>query len=260
MKCVLSAVMVMLLSPVLARPVETASPETQRVLALPLQRLQTADYRAVGHLVHVDVKGSRTSVPILLKVHWFPNVLRVWCEMDAPGQGRIHFLLEMRPDGQSSIRIAHPGDKVPSVLPFEEWNRSPVKSLAPGFDFEDFLDSEYFWPSQSVSGNAKFGARNCDLLTSVPGGSDHTHYAKVKSWLDHVIGYPVYVEKTLKGTGTTKEFTYFGLRQIGGVWSASQVEERTHGQDGSTLLIIERGSTKANLDLKDFRPEELTRF
>jgi hypothetical protein len=68
------------------------------------------------------------------------------------------------------------------------------------------------------------------------------------------------VEKTLKGTGAVKEFTYFGLRHDGGVWSADQVEAKTRGQAGSTLLIINRGSAKANLGLGDFSPGQLTRF
>jgi hypothetical protein len=68
------------------------------------------------------------------------------------------------------------------------------------------------------------------------------------------------VEKTLKGTGAVKEFTYFGLRQAGGIWSASQVEAKMRGSAGSTLLIVDRGSAKANLALGDFSPEHLTRF
>jgi hypothetical protein len=82
----------------------------------------------------------------------------------------------------------------------------------------------------------------------------------VQSWLDHSIGYPVYAEKTLKGTGIVKEFTYFGLRQTGGIWSASQVEVKVRGKAGSTLLIIDRGNPKANLNLKAFSPEQLTHF
>jgi len=31
-----------------------------------------------------------------------------------------------------------------------------------------------------------------------PGTTDKSHYSEVKSWLDHTIGFPVYVEKTLK--------------------------------------------------------------
>ena len=69
----------------------------------------------------------------------------------------------------------------------------------------------------------------------------------------------MYVEKTLKD-GTVKEFTYFGLRQEGGVWSAHQVEAKIRGQAGSTLLIIDRGTPKANLSLKDFNPAQLTHF
>jgi hypothetical protein len=89
---------------------------------------------------------------------------------------------------------------------------------------------------------------------------DHSHYAEVQTWLDHTIGYPVYVEKTLKEGGTVKEFTYFGLSRSGGVWSARQVEVKIHGRPGSTLLIIERGSTKANLSIRDFSPVQISQF
>ncbi len=57
-----------------------------------------------------------------------------------------------------------------------------------------------------------------------------------------------------------KEFTYFGLRHDEGMWSAHQIEVKTRGQAGSTLLIIDRGSAKANLSIADFNPAQLTRF
>jgi hypothetical protein len=82
----------------------------------------------------------------------------------------------------------------------------------------------------------------------------------VRTWLDHSIGFPVYVEKTQKGAGTVRQFTYIGLRKEAGVWSASQIEGKVRGQAGSTLLIIERGSAKANLKVDDFSNEHLTRF
>jgi hypothetical protein len=240
-----------------ATPAKTQAEDIHAVLARPQQRIETADYRAVGHLVRVDAQGARTSYPINLKVHWFPGVLRVLCEIGGSGTGRLHILLEMRPNGQNSIRIAHPGDKAPVTLPFEKWSDGP---LGPGFSYEDFFEPQYFWPSQTILKETKFGARDCDLLRSIPGPADRTHYAEIETWLDRSIGYPVYVEKTSKAVGSVKEFTYFGLRQNGGVWSASQVEGKIRGQAGSTLLIIDRGSTKANLDLKDFNSEELTRF
>jgi hypothetical protein len=64
----------------------------------------------------------------------------------------------------------------------------------------------------------------------------------------------------VKETGAVKEFTYFGIRHEEGVWSAHQIEAKMRGQQGSTLLIIDRGSTKANLTMNDFSPEQLTRF
>ena len=231
--------------------------DVHAVLARPKERLQTADFRATGRFVRIDDKGVRTSYPITLKVHWFPGILRVLCEIGATGEARIHILLEMRPNGQDSIHVAHPGDKSPVTLPFESWSSGPFGAT---FGYEDFLEPQYFWPDQVLVAETKYGARDCDLLKSTPGPANRTHYSEIQSWLDRSIGYPVYVEKSLRATGTIKEFTYYGLRQNGGVWSASQVEAQIRGQAGSTLLIIDRGSTKANLTLRDFSPEQLTRF
>jgi hypothetical protein len=51
-----------------------------------------------------------------------------------------------------------------------------------------------------------------------------------------------------------------GLRQNGGVWSANQIETKVRGQDGSVLLIIDRGTANAKLTEKDFSAAELVRF
>jgi hypothetical protein len=239
--------------------------DAHAVIAAARQRIETADFRASGHLVRVDANGARISYGISIKAHWFPGVLRVLVEVAPPASAgssaslgaRSHILLEMRPTGQNSIQIAHPGDKAPAALPFDKWSDGP---LGEGFSYEDFLEQQYFWPGQAALAETKFGARDCDVLKSTPGSSERTHYAEIKTWLDRSISFPVYVEKTVKGTGAVKEFTYFGLRHDGGVWSANQVEAKTRGHDGSTLLIVDRGSTKANLDLGDFSPEQLTRF
>lgn len=229
----------------------------QTLLATERQQMEAADYRISGRLVRVDASGERTSDGISIKARGFPGVLRVLVEVTSPAQARVHILLETRFDGRSSIEIAHPGDRAPAALPFKEWSDGPLGS---GFSYEDFLDPQYFWPAQTTEGEAAFGARQCDVVLSKPGAQDRTHYSAVKTWLDQKIDFPVYVEKTLKGTEAVKEFTYFGLRHNGGVWSASQVEVKARGQAGSTLLIIEHGSAKANLNLGDFGPAQLTRF
>jgi hypothetical protein len=227
------------------------------VIAVPRARVQTADFRAVGHLVRVDANGTRSSENITIKAHGFPGVVRVLVEIGSPAKARENILLEMRPNGQNVIYIAHPGDTAASILPFEKWSGGPLGS---GFSYEDFLEAQYFWPEQSVVPGMKYGARICDVVKSVPGAAERTHYAQIRSWLDHGIGFPVYVEKTLKGTNAVKEFTYLGLRHEGGVWSANQVEEKTRGTAGTTLLIIDRGSARAKLKPGDFSPAQLTRF
>jgi len=250
-----------LLFPMAAQPADARTP-----LEASRQRLQTADYRASGHLVWVQANGIRISYPITIKAHWFPGVLRVLLEIGTGTKANadssfsshipVHILLEMRPGGKNTILIAHPGDKELTSLPFDKWSDGP---LGPGFSYEDFLEAQYFWAEQTALGEKKFGARDCDVVKSTPDATDRTHYIEVTTWLDHGIGFPVYVEKTLK-SGTVKEFTYFGLRQERGLWSAHQVEAKIRGLDGSTLLIIDRGTPKANLSLKDFSPAQLTHF
>ena len=70
----------------------------------------------------------------------------------------------------------------------------------------------------------------------------------------------LFVEKTQKDGGAVKDFTSLGLTQSGGVWAARQVEVKVHGRPGSTLLIFERGSTKAHLSPTDFSPEQIEKF
>jgi hypothetical protein len=237
-------------------PMAAQAADAPSMLAASRQRLQAADYRASGHLVRVLANGIRTSFPITIKAHGYPGVLLVLIEVASPANERVHVLLEMRPGGKSSILIAHPGDKEPTALPFDKWSD---RVMGTTFSYEDFLEAQYFWAEQTALSEKKFGACDCDVVKSTPGPTDKTHYTEVTTWFDHSISFPVYVEKTLKG-GTVKEFTSFGLRHEGGAWSAHQVEAKIRGQAGSTLLIIDRGTPKANLGLKDFSPAQLAHF
>jgi hypothetical protein len=224
-------------------------------------RVEAADYRFSGHLVHVDANGNRVSFPVNVKAHWFPTELKILVEIGATAKSGanspVHALLAVRPKGQSTIQIMHPGDAAPSALPFDQWSSGP---LGDEFSYEDFLEATYFWAGQTALGVAKYGTRDCDLLRSTPGAADKTHYAEVKSWLDHTSGFPAHVEKTLKASGNVKEFTYSDLRQTEGVWSATQVEAKIRGHSGSTLLIIDHGSAKAHLSLNDFSTAQLMHF
>jgi hypothetical protein len=247
-------------------PMAAQAADAHTALETSRQRVQTADYRASGHLVRVDANGARKSYPITIKAHWFPGVLRVYVEIaNAPKTGpdslvvvrtMTRVLLEMRPGGKNTILMAQSGDKQAQPLPFNKWSEGLVGTA---FSYEDFLETHYFWAEQTALGEKKYGARDCEVVKSRPGATDKTHYTEVTSWLDHSIGFPVYVEKTLKN-GAVKEFTSFGLRQESGIWSAHQIEAKIRGQAGSSLLIFDRGAPKAHLSMKDFAPEQLTHF
>jgi len=231
------------------------------LFAITRKQIQNADFRVSGHLIAIDPSGERVSYPITIKTHWFPGELRMFVDLGQPSgtrrEMRQHILLVMRASGGNEIRVADPGDASARLLPFEKWNDD---LLGPGFNYEDFLEQQYFWPGQTSEGMEKFGARDCDVIKSTPGTAVRSHYTEVKTWLDPTIDFPVYVEKTVKETGAVKEFTYFGIRHEEGIWSAHQIEVKTRGQQGSTMLIIDRGSAKANLSMNDFSLAQLTHF
>jgi hypothetical protein len=155
----------------------------------------------------------------------------------------------MSVSGHVTIEAVLPGEKAASVLPFERWN-DPI--VGTDFSYEDMLESQFFWKNQELLAPEKYGARDCFVLKSKPGAQDRTYYDSVTSWIDRSILFPVHVVKTLRETGQQKEFIYYGLRQVAGAWSANQVEAKVQGTPGSSILVVEGGSGKANLGRKDF--------
>ena len=242
-------VLLVVLSLVHPSQIFAANPDLETVLTGSRQRIETLDYRMVGRLTRIDGNGKRTTYKFVAKAHWFPDGLRLLCEISGPGAEKTRLLLQMNVSGHVTIEAAFPGQTSSSVLPFERWNDPLVGT---DFSFEDMVENQFFWKSQELLTPEKYGARDCFVLKSKSGSQERTYYDSVTSWVDRGILYPVHVVKTLRGTGQQKEFVYYGLRQVGGVWSASQVEAKLQGKAGFSILVIEAGSGKANLGRKDF--------
>jgi hypothetical protein len=226
-----------------------ANPDLETVLTGSRQRIEKLDYRATGRLTQVEGDGKRTSYKFVGKAHWFPDGLRVLCEIAGRGSEKTILLVHMTATGRVTIEAKLPGEKAASVLPFERWNDPLVGT---DFSYEDMVENQFFWKGQELLPAEKCGARDCFVLKSTPGSQDRTHYDSVTSWIDRSILFPVRVVKTLRGTKQQKEFVNFWLRQVSGAWSASQVEAKLQGKPGSSILAIEGGSGKAHLGLKDF--------
>src|ERR1700688_4524303 len=226
-----------------------ANTDLETVLTGSRQRIEKLDYRMSGRLTRLEGNGKRTSYKFVAKAHWFPDGLRLLCEISGPGSEKTSLLLYMSVTGHATIEAVLPGQKAASPLPFERWNDPLVGT---DFSIEDMVESQFFWKNQELLAPEKYGARDCFVLKSKSGPQDRTYYDSVTSWIDRGILYPVHVVKTPRGTGQQKEFIYYGLRQVGGVWSAGQVEETLQGKPGSSMLVIEGGSGKANLGRKDF--------
>ena len=226
-----------------------ANPDEDTALTGSRQRIEKIDYRATGRLIRVEANGKRANYKFAAKAHWFPDGLRLLCEIMGPGSEKTSLLLHMSAAGQVSIEAILPGEKTASALPFERWNDSLVGT---DFSYEDMVENQFFWKNQELLPPEKYGARDCFVLKSKPGAQDRTHYDSATSWIDRSILFPLHVVKTLHGTGQQKEFINYGLRQNGGAWGASKVEAKLPGKPGYSILEIGGGSGKANLGRKDF--------
>ncbi len=180
-----------------------------------------------GRITRVEGDGKRTSYKFVGKAHWFPDGLRLLSVISGPGSEKTSLLLHMTVSGHLTIEAVLPGEKTASTLPFEHWNDPLVGT---DFSYEDMVESWFFWKNQELLPPAKYGARDCFVLKSTPGPQERTHYDSVTSSIDRSILFPVHAVKTLHGTGQQKEFIYYGLRQIDGAWSASQVEAKQSRQ------------------------------
>lgn len=226
-----------------------ANPDLDTALTGSRQRIEKLDYRLNGRLTRVEADGKRTNYKFAAKAHWFPDGLRLLCEISGPGAEKTKLLAHVSPNGHVTIEGVLPGQKAASSLPFERWNDSLVGT---DFSYEDMVENQFFWKNQQLLAPEKYGARDCFVLKSAPGSQDRTHYDSVTSWIDRRILFPVHEVKTLRGSGQQKEFIYYDLRQVGGAWSASRVEATQQGKPGSSILVVETGSAKAKLTLKDF--------
>jgi hypothetical protein len=244
-----SLALLMMLSLALPTRAFAAAPDLDTVLTGSRQRIEKLDYRATGRLTQVGADGKRTNYKMVAKAHWFPDGLRMLFEFAGAGSDKTSLLLHMSANGRLTIEVMKPGDKASSVVPFEHWS-DPL--LGTNFSYEDMIENWFFWKTQELQPSTKYGARDCFVLKSAPGAQDKTSYDSVTSWIDQGIMLPVQVVKTLHGSGQQKQFTAFGLRQNSGMWSASQMEAKLPGKPGSSLLVIEGGSPKANLTAKDF--------
>lgn len=244
-----SIILLVLLSLIHPSRAFAANPDLETVLTGSRQRIEKLDYRVTGRLARIEVDGKRANYKFVAKAHWFPDGLKVLCEISGPGAEKTRLLLHMSLNGHVTISAMLPGEKTTIVLPFERWNEPLVGT---DFSYEDMIESYFFWKNQGLLPPEKYGARDCFVLKSTSGSQDRTYYDSVTSWIDRSILFPVHVVKTLRGTGQQKEFIYYGLRQVGGVWTAMQAEAKLQGKPGSSILTIERGSPKANLGAKDF--------
>src|SRR5271168_1724124 len=161
-----------------------ANPDLETVLTGSRQRIEKLDYRVTGRLTRVEGNGKRTSYKFVAKAHWFPDGLRLLCEISGPGSEKTSLLLHMSVTGHMTIEAMLPGEKTASELPFERWNDPLVGT---DFSYEDMVEGQFFWKNQELLPPEKYGVRDCFVLQSRPGPQDRTYDDSVTSWIDRTI-------------------------------------------------------------------------
>ena len=106
-----SIALVVLLSLVHPSQAFAADSDLETVLTGSRQRIQKLDYRLTGRLTRVEGNGKRTSYKFVGKAHWFPDGLRLLCEISGPGSEKTSLLLHMSVSGHVTIEAVLPGDK-----------------------------------------------------------------------------------------------------------------------------------------------------
>src|SRR5256886_7620387 len=119
-----------------------ANPDQDAALTGSRQRIEKLDYRTTGRLTRVEANGRRTNYKFVAKAHWFPDGLRLLCEISGPGSEKTRLLLHMSVTGHVTIEAVLPGEKAASVLPFERWNDPLVGT---DFSYEDMVENQFFW-------------------------------------------------------------------------------------------------------------------
>src|SRR5271154_287600 len=158
--------LLLLLSQVHPSRAFAANPDLDTVLTGSRQRIEKLDYRMSGRLTRVEADGKRMSYKFVAKAHWFPDGLRLLCEISGPGSEKTRLLLHMGVGGQVTIEAVLPGEKAARVLPFERWNDPLVGT---DFSYEDMVESWFFWKHHELLVPEKYGARDCLVLKSTSG-------------------------------------------------------------------------------------------
>jgi hypothetical protein len=215
------------------------------------------DFFAEGRLVSVNNPEQRITYRLSLKGKSFGGTVKLLFEVTDPIPSRLKLLIESPPAGMPKVRLARALDRTVEELTSESLGAAFLGSV---LNFEDLLDAHFSWSRQTLLREEKCAGKDCYVIRSQPGPDTPSHYSAVTSWIDKKVYLPICVEKDVKASESVKVFLYSGIRESKGVWGARQVEVRIKGERRVTLLIMTRGSGKANLSERDFDPSAIFNF
>ncbi len=231
-----------------AKPAAAGS--LKAVLANARARVEKSDVRATGRLTIVTANGARTNNSLVLASHSFPDGLRTLITVTTPDHKRERYLLTQNESGRTTIEALRAGRQdagTPDAGALGRGRGGDIV-LSRGFCGRAVLLGEADGAGASEVRRARL---LCAEERAGAGAADHRTRQSRRGWTRRP-GAPVYVEAVPKNGAPAKQFVFYDLEQIGGLWLSRQVEAKVEGKGGSTILLIDHGSPHAHLTRKDF--------
>ncbi len=205
---------------------------------------RAAAFRMEGRIVRIAAGGRRDNCQVQWRIRTFGETTRLFWDVTGPPEARVQVRIDA--GEMARIRVGGSGED----LDPSQWSTAV---LGAGLSYEDLFDFHLFWPSQTLAGEERRGARDCYVLRSVPPSPGVSQYESVTSWIDRETLVPLFVEKASPGGRVKKQFLFTGLHRAHGLWGARQLEVRSTSGSAKTLLIVTRASTIPPLTEADFR-------
>lgn len=221
-------------------------PQAGALIARILKLRRGSAVRAHGRLVVTDAHNRQRVFQILVLQRPLARSLNLLWRVTEPPEAVTRILVEAPFEGRPTLWLAAGANGKPAVLPPEKWADAILGSQ---LAFEDLVDDHLGWPEQTVTGEEAVSGKLCYVLRSAAAGRP-----PVTTWLDEATLLPLRTVKQPRGSGAAKEIVCRGVRQSAGQWTASTIEVRIRGTEGSTRIVFTGGSEHARVADREVDP------
>ena len=130
--------------------------------------------------------------------------------------------------------------------------------LGSSLSYADAIENVFAWKSQTLVGHETIDRADCVILESKPGESDHSNYARARSWIDTRRMVPIRVEKYLSSGRLALRIDTTRVASDQGNSVPANLTVRSESNGAVTELGGSRITRDVTFSNRDFTSEGLT--